>query len=187
MNDDIQKFTMALFSRLSKLYLLLLQCQQLYSNKKTISLLNDTAGLFFSIVQEQFMDSILLGISNITDEKKTSGHKNLTIKALPDMMPNDSLRDEVQVLCEKANISSSFVKNHRNKRLAHFDETHHLSSAPKALDSATFENIENALKDIHAVLDLVSRKCFFTVLDRPFMGIRGSADELVAKLNHSKT
>ncbi len=175
---------MALFARLSKLDLLLLQCQQLYSSKETVSVLNDTAGLFFSIIQEQLMDSILLGISNITDAEKITGKNNLTIKKLPDMMPDESLKAEVKECCEKAVESSSFVRSHRNKRIAHFDEVYHLSSVPIVLDIATFQKVENALENIHSVLDLVSTKCFFTGLDRQFIGLRGSANELVAKLKY---
>ena len=182
---------MALFRRLSKLELLLAQCRQLYSNKETVLILNDTAGLFFSVVQEQFMDSILLGISNITDNVKTLGHSNLTIKALPRKIADEALKAEVENLCEVAIEKSFFVSTHRNKRIAHFDETFHLETGSKELESVTFKKIEDALDAIHSVLDLVSIRCFKTLLERQFIGLRGSADELVAQLrikptNHSK-
>jgi AbiU2 len=182
MSDDIQKFTLALFRRLSKLDLLLLQCKQLYSSKETVSILNETAGLFFRVVQEQFMDSILLGISNITDKEKTLGHRNLTIRALPQMMAGEELKAEVARLCKDAIDKSSFICKHRNKRIAHFDETFHLDIGSIELDPATFQKVESSLDAIHSVLNLVSNRCFSTILGRQFIGLRRSADELVVRL-----
>jgi len=173
---------MALFQRLSKLQLLLEQCRQLYASENTVSILNDTAGLFFSVVQEQFMDSIMLGISNITDKAKTLGSRNLSIHALPQMIADKTLRSEVENLCREARDKSLFVLKHRNKRIAHFDEKFFLDSGSIKLDSATFHNVENALDAIHSVLNLVANKCFATILERQFINPRGSADELVVKL-----
>jgi hypothetical protein len=182
MNDDIQKFTMVLFRRLSRIYLLLEQCRQLYPNKETVSLLNETAGLFFNIVQEQFMDAILLSISNIIDKEDTFGHRNLTIRALPQMTADEELRSEVEKLCDFAKDKSSFIKDHRNKRIAHFDELFHLDIDSMELELATFKKIEISLDAIYSVLNLVSNKCFNNHLEMKFINLRGGADELVAQL-----
>jgi hypothetical protein len=173
---------MTLFRKLSKLELILTQCRQLYSNKEIVSILNNTAGLFFSIVQEQFMDSILLGIGSITDQEKTLKHPNLTIRALPQIITDEALKAEVESLCKVAIEKSSFVSSHRNKRIAHFDESFHLQKGTKELELATFQKIENSLEAIHSVLNLVSSRHFNTILERQFIGLRGSADELISQL-----
>jgi len=173
---------MVLFRRLSRIYLLLEQCRQLYPNKETVSLLNETAGLFFNIVQEQFMDAILLSISNIIDKEDTFGHRNLTIRALPQMTADEELRSEVEKLCDFAKDKSSFIKDHRNKRIAHFDELFHLDIDSMELELATFKKIEISLDAIYSVLNLVSNKCFNNHLEMKFINLRGGADELVAQL-----
>lgn len=185
MNNDIEKYIMALFQRLSKITLLLEQCRQLYPNKETVSLLNETAGLFFNIVQEQFIDAILLGISKIIDNNQTCGHPNLTIRALPQMIADEELRSEVKELCNIAIEKSSFIKDHRNKRIAHFDELFHLDMGSMELESATFKKVEISLDAIYSVLNLVSNKCFNNHLEMKFINLKGGADELVARLANS--
>jgi len=128
------------------------------------------------------MDAILLGISNIIDKKSTLGHSNLTIRALPQMIADKDLRSEVEKLCDVAKDKSSFIKDHRNKRIAHFDELFHLDMDSMGLESATFKKVEISIDAIYSVLNLVSNKCFNSSLEMKFINLKGSADGLVARL-----
>lgn len=98
------------------------------------------------------------------------------------MTADEELRSEVEKLCDFAKDKSSFIKDHRNKRIAHFDELFHLDIDSMELELATFKKIEISLDAIYSVLNLVSNKCFNNHLEMKFINLRGGADELVAQL-----
>jgi hypothetical protein len=182
MNEDIKGLVFALHREISKLHLILEQCRQLYSNPETVSILNKTAGVFFQVVQSQFFDALLLGISRLTDKRITSSKRNLTINAISELLHDEKLKAEVESLCGNAELASQFARSHRNKRISHLDEVYYVNQESSPLNKATFAMIEESLKAIEAVISLVFSKCLNTVVEYKFINLQGSADVLVSRL-----
>lgn len=186
MSGEIKDLAFAIHREISRLHLILEQCRQLYSNPETVLILNKTAGVFFQVVQSQFFDDLLLGISKLTDKKETCGKINISINLISEFVDNKALKAEINELCEKAVIASQFARNHRNKRISHLDKEHYDGRESKPLDIATFAKIEESLKAIESVISLVFTRCLHTVVEYRFINLQGSANALVYKLKQLK-
>ena len=182
MSGDVKDLVFALHREISRLHLVLEQCRQLYSNPETVFILNKTAGVFFQVVQSQFFDALLLGISRLTDKKVTRGKSNLSINVISEFVHDEMLKSEIESLCKKAVIASQFARNHRNKRISHSDQAYYESQESSSLDTATFSKVEESLKAIEAVISLVFSRCLNTVVEYRFINLQGSANSLVCKL-----
>jgi hypothetical protein len=79
--------------KLIELHVVWQQYRQLFGDEpETVHLLNRTSGLFFKIVQDELWDSVLLGISRMTDPPQTGKRKNLTVQSLPVLIDDFTLR-----------------------------------------------------------------------------------------------
>src|SRR5687768_1382998 len=122
MGSELGSSFATLHRKLIELHMVWQQYRQLFgSDPETVALLNRTAGLFFKIAQDEIWDSVLLGISRMTDPPETRGKKNLTINSLPILIGDPALRQELEDLCAAALDQASFAREHRNKRIAHQD------------------------------------------------------------------
>src|SRR5699024_10710469 len=84
MGEELGASFYELHRKLVELHVLWQQYRQLFGDDPaTFHLLNRTAGLFFKIVQDELWDSVLLGVSRMTDPPTTRKNKNLTIQSLP--------------------------------------------------------------------------------------------------------
>lgn len=182
MTEDIKELVNELKREISQLYLILEQCRQLYSNPETVSILNKTAGVFFQVVQSQFFDALIMGISRLTDKEHIGGRRNLSINAICRLIQDDQLKMELVTLCREAETASEFARNHRNKRISHSDQVYYKSRESSPLNTATFAKKENSLTAIEAVIGLVFSRLFKTTVVSKFINLQGSADALVGKL-----
>ncbi|HWG88186.1 MAG TPA: hypothetical protein VN679_10425 [Candidatus Acidoferrales bacterium] len=91
------------------------------TSEEKLQVANRAAGFFFRIVQDELWNSVLLRIARLTDSPKTMGKTNLTIRALPTLIVDSTLSQEVKALVEVALAKSEFAREHRHKRLAHQD------------------------------------------------------------------
>lgn len=173
-----------LYRELVGLHVLWQQYRQLFGDTTdTVQLLNRTAGLFFKIVQDELWDSVLLGISRMTDPAVTGKNKNLTLQSLPPLITDPSLKAETQDLCAKAVTTAEFAREHRNKRIAHQDHNYlsdRNSNPLSGISRVAVENMLASLRDIMNRLDNHFRDN--TVLYEDFIDDSG-ARLLVQKLN----
>lgn len=154
MGEELGASFYKLHRKLVELHVLWQQYRQLFGDgPTTVYLLNRTAGLFFKIVQDELWDSVLLGVSRMTDPPTTRENKNLTIQSLPPLISDDKLQGEVQDLCNKALVAAQFAREHRNKRIAHQDHDYlsHRNSAP--LNGISRTLVEAMLSALRAVLN----------------------------------
>jgi len=125
----------------------------LYSNRDNLGLINAIGGRFFASIQDVLYDDILLQLTRITDKPQIVGHKNLTIRMLPEYCDDEDLSREVEKLVLQVVIATDFARNWRNKRIAHMDYEHHMDSISNPLESASLEKVQIALDAIHTVLN----------------------------------
>lgn len=154
MGEELGANFYELHRKLVELHILWQQYRQLFGDDtETVHLLNRTAGLFFKIVQDELWDSVLLGISRMTDSPATGKNKNLTIQSLPPLITDLALGVEVQSLCEKAVDSAEFAREHRNKRIAHQDHNYLSNPDSDSLSGISRALVEQMLAALRAVLN----------------------------------
>lgn len=86
------------------------------SRPERIDLLNEAAGAFFRLVQDNLLEGILLHIARLTDPKQSAGKKNLTLHRLPILgVPNAKAR------IDECSENAKFARDWRNRHIAHRD------------------------------------------------------------------
>ena len=156
MGEELGASFYELYQKLVELHVLWQQYLQLFGDDTgTVHLLNRTAGLFFKIVQDELWDSVLLGVSRMTDTPATGKNKNLTVQSLPPLITDLALRAEVQSLCEKALDSAEFAREHRNKRIAHQDHNYLSNRGSDPLSGVSRALVEQMLAALRAVLNRI--------------------------------
>jgi len=154
MGDELGNSAFLLFKKLVELHIIWQQYRQLYgSDPEVIHLLNRTAGLFFKIVQDELWDSVLLGISRLTDPPATGKKKNLTIQSLPPLIGDPKFRAELQSLCDFAVLKTEFARDHRNKRIAHQDHGYTTDRSLNPLTGVSRECVEAMLSSLRQVMN----------------------------------
>ncbi|KWV16872.1 hypothetical protein ISN34_00425 [Xanthomonas translucens pv. translucens] len=154
MGDELGVAFATLHRKLIELHMVWQQYRQLFgSNKETVALLNRTASLFFKIVQDEIWDSVLLGISRMTDPPETRGKKNLTIHSLPLLVDDTALKNELQGLCSAALDQAAFAREHRNKRIAHQDHEYAADRAANSLSGISRERVETMLAALCTIMN----------------------------------
>lgn len=143
--------------KLIELHILWQQYLQLFDTAETVHLLNRNAGLFFKIVQDELWDSVLLGISRMTDPPVSKGKKNLTLLLLPSLLKEPALRFEIQDLCDKAVRETMFAREHRNKRIAHQDHDYLKNPNANPLSGISRKHIESMLASLRIVLNRLNQ------------------------------
>lgn len=143
-----------LYRKLVELHIVWQQYRQLFgTDDETVRLLNRTAGLFFKVVQDELWDSVLLGVSRMTDPPDTGRNKNLTVLSLPPLIEDDVLRSEVEKLCETALTQTKFAREHRNKRIAHQDHDYLTDLSSNPLNGVSRALVEDMLESLRNVLN----------------------------------
>ncbi|MCO7039544.1 hypothetical protein NAG83_23865 [Pseudomonas carnis] len=159
------------------------QYEQLFAvDEKTVHLLNATAPAFFGVIQAQLWDSVMLGISRLTDRPVSFGNKTLSIQALPELVDDSNVRDKVEIAVTKALSDADFARSHRNKRIAHNDLVHVQNRAGNALPGASREKIREGLQSIIAVLEILNGHYRESTMLYEDMISDGGAARLVAVL-----
>src|SRR6266851_3091775 len=82
---------------------------ELFGTKKTrIDLLNRAAPFFFRTVQDTLWEAILLHLARLTDPPQSAGKSNLTIRNLPNLITDATLKADVTKLVEQALTDTEF-------------------------------------------------------------------------------
>jgi hypothetical protein len=148
----------ALWQEMAYLHLTWLEFRELFGTKESrIDLLNRAAGSFFRIVQDQLWEAAILNIARLTDAPISSGKPNLTIQSLPKLVSDPLFRREINSLCERALTASSFVRDLRNRHIAHRDLDLVLPASAKQLPEVSRLQITAALDALTAVMNALSR------------------------------
>lgn len=163
------------------------QYRQLFgTDQETINLLNRTSGLFFQVVERELWDMVLIAITRITDPASSGRkdpRKNLTLRSLPELISDKALRESVTQDLVMARSSSEDARQHRNRRIAHQDDTYvRTRHEADALPPISRQNIEDAIYALGEVLNNIRRRYMNSEMDySDFVAIDG-AETLLQKL-----
>lgn len=153
MGSDFGILTYSLRNEILWLTYLWTEFETLFASKLSrIDIMNESGSTFFFVVQQTFRDGILMGIARLTDPKVTMGKKNLTLKAIPDYLPDTELRGRIDLKLKDLDLMTRFCRDWRNRKLAHHDyDLYTQSSGVKILEQATKESITTAIKLIQDI------------------------------------
>lgn len=166
-----------------ELHLVWDQYTQLFGEgEETVHLLNKTAGLFFMVVQDGLWDNVLLGVSKLTDPAQTGKNKNLSIRSLPDLIADGTLRGRVLDLCDEALIKAEHARDHRNKRIAHQDQKYFYDREAQPLGGVSRALVKEMLQAITAVMNEINVFYADTTMFYDSISSGGDAAWLVHKL-----
>ena len=127
--------------------------RQLFGSEERISLLNDSGGHLFHVLQHSMLDRILLGLSRLTDPSKTGKKSNLSFAALVEQLDQQSeLKDRLSQQLGLLSESVATMREHRNKRIAHADLAA-LMDPEAALQWYKIDDIEGALSQVAELLN----------------------------------
>ena len=134
------------------------QFRALYGDKEErIVLLNDSAPLFFHLLQSTLFNDTLLSIAWLVGPERTAGQPNLTIRRLPPLISDESFSAETARLVEAAVSAAAFATDRRNRHLAHRDLALSLDQTAEPLAEASRKSVEEALEELRACLNVVQR------------------------------
>ena len=156
MGEELGSNFYELYRKLVELHILWQQyCQLFGEGPDVVDLLNRTAGLFFKIVQNELWDSVLLGISRMTDPAINGANKNLTIQSLPHFIRDPTLRVKIQEFCTSAISKAEFARKHRNKRIAHQDHNYLSNRSSNPLVGISKAHVETMLAELRVVMNCI--------------------------------
>jgi len=161
MGDDLGAIYYELWTQVSWLHLKWQRFIALFGGPKgTVDLMNATAPAFFAEIQRTTLMDILLHISCLTDPPETGRKKgvqpNLTLRRLPDLLPDAIVRTAVHKELQELGDRCRFARDWRNRHIAHRDlELLTQPTQCRPLDSPAREKIEKALAGIRDVMNTV--------------------------------
>ena len=130
---------------------------ELFGTKQSrVELVNQAASHFFGIVQNTLWENTLLHIARITDNEKSAGKENLTIRRLPKLIEKQSCKKEVEALIDKINKKREFCKDWRDRHIAHSDLKLAIWEDAEKLKPASRKQVIELLKLIAKALNTVS-------------------------------
>jgi hypothetical protein len=129
---------------------------ELFGEKSSrIDLLNQSAPMFFRIVQDSLWENVLLHISRLTDPPKSCGRQNLSIQSLSSLV-DENIKIDITDQIKNAIEKSTFCRDWRNRHIAHRDLKLALDDQAEPLTPASRAMIRDALDSIAKVLNTFS-------------------------------
>jgi AbiU2 len=161
----------------------------LFGTKEVVNVLNATAPAFFVRHERLLVDSIVLSLSRMTDEKSSGSgrnrQQNLTLGRLLELPDTQSqqLRQELAKKWTKIRKIAEQLRPYRHKFLAHSDLAQHLSRSTKLATNISIGLIKKLLEQINDFLNTFDY--FFTSIETTYRAPAsyGDASDLIAYLN----
>jgi hypothetical protein len=161
MGDALGKQYSALHDEVAILHLYWKEFLELFgTSQQRIDRLNEAASGFFRMLQDELFSTNLLHIARLTDPPKTAGKKHLTLSKLPELEDDRDLKNKLIGLLALATQATSFCRDWRNRRFAHYDLALATDNKATPLETANKEKVNAALKSLVDVLNAVEHPLF---------------------------
>ena len=135
----------------------------LFSDHDAVKLLNAAGAAFMWDVQQILWRDLLLHVTRLTDPATMGGHKNLSVRALPQFCERQKLQTEypelhalVQALVETAETAADAPRDWRNRRISHSDLGLAIDPDADSLAPTSLRQVQRALDAVHAVISTIA-------------------------------
>ena len=186
MGPDLGHVFHALSHEVAWLHAKWLEYRKLFAkSEERLDLLNSSAGFFFYTIQKVVWEDVLLHIARLLDPPKQGKHANLSLRMLPDFL-RDQEAEPAPTLCwllEVAEESAGFVRDWRDKHLAHRDLDYAMGRAASPLAAVSRQQVEQALASLRAVLNHLHTHYLGGQVGYEHFWTHSDADELVYHLS----
>src|SRR5262245_11939794 len=99
--------------------------QQLFcKGERRVALLNETAGVFFYVLQQILLSDVILGVCRLRDPLSMAKRQNLVLESLIELVESASYPElviELRGILQEFKEAVQPLKTHRNRRIAHRD------------------------------------------------------------------
>jgi hypothetical protein len=148
------------------------------SNRGRVDLLNETAPVFFRIVQDTLLEDVLLHVARLTEHSRPKGrNEKLTIHTLPALV-DVRIRNRVSYAVKIAQQKAATCLDWRHRHIAHRNVALALKEA-KPLEPITLQCVRDALAAIAEVLNEVHKQYVESEIGFGTPGRAGGAVELL--------
>ena len=141
------------------------------SGEEQLRLLTESAGNFFLWVQRSFVDSLILGLSRLTDEPGSGDKENLVLQRLATAIGKAGDRElarRLRVPMKRIRSAVTDLREYRDKVLAHSDRK--TARGDQHTEPIPVQSVEDALS---AMRDLMNE------VDGKYRGVTRWYDEIV--------
>jgi AbiU2 len=164
MGEPLGVIYSALWQEVSLIHLEWNEYVELFGTEpERITLLNETAPSFFRMLQDDLWEMSLLHLARVTDPVKSPGKQdrsNLTVQALPTLISETRLKEEVAKLVNEAIKHTAFCRDWRNRYITHRDLKLALEQPTTPLAKGSKSQVSTALKAVAAVLNSIDGHYF---------------------------
>lgn len=161
LGNDFGKLYNSLYNEVVWINFKWLEYKELFGKKESrVEMLNKTAPFLFFVIQKTLWENILLGIARITDPAKMYGKSNVTIKALPDFIADESFKEKIKEKIESINSKSNFCRDWRNRWIAHKDLLLSINENAEPLSHASRKQVDESLEMIFELINKIEDKYF---------------------------
>lgn len=162
MGEPLGEMYSALWQEVATLHFHWREYVELFGTKsERIALLNSVAPHFFRMIQDGMWETSLLNLTRLTDPPTTRVGReqkpNLTVRALPDLIDDATLKTKLGQLVVEAVSATLFARDWRDRRIAHRDLKLALEQPTTPLAEGSRADVKKALKALAAVLNAVAR------------------------------
>jgi hypothetical protein len=180
LGDEFGNLYTSLYNEMSRLYVKWEQFETLYASKPSrISILNQTAPLFFRTVQDLLWEDILLHIARMVDKTNFGKRENLSIRWIPEYVQDKIKKAEITGKVDEAVSLTSFAVDWRNRRIAHRDRLLLTNPTVVPLETATILKVKEAFKSLESVLNWVESTYFNSTVMYNLMSHAGGSLSLL--------
>ena len=127
----------------------------LFGDESNFELLHRTASYLFQIIDDTMWDDMILHLSRLFGPAKSMGKANLTVRRIPDLIQDASLRSEIQDLVDSCQAHCAFVADHRNKRLAHYDLEVATQNLEASLTGVSRMEMRRAVESLQSIMQKI--------------------------------
>ncbi len=158
--------------------------KELFEDKEAQILMEKTANLFFSDLNTILKHYAILEFAKITDPAKSKGNENFTIDNLIQSIdwPQD-VHDNLTSLNNKTKKFRTYIKEARNKLLAHMDKDVHLTD--KVLGGFPEGEEEAFLDTLKEICEVTHKACFNSIFGNISVAAEGNVDDLKKTLKRA--
>ena len=121
------------------------------TNARRLDLLNETAPLFFRMIQDSMWEDTLLGISRLTDRRRGT----LSIRRFPPLLHETKFKRHVEELTKEAEYRAEWVHEYRNRLIAHRELSFALREPTTPLPPANRAKVNTTLSAIADVVNAI--------------------------------